>query len=82
MSPLLMPDDEVLVAARPAYQVGDIVVARHPYRTDVRLIKQLVGWDDSGLALLEGLNPEHSTDSRTLGGIPNKLLLGVVVAKF
>jgi len=80
MMPVLAPDDEVLLDPKAAPQIGDIVVARHPHRLDVRLIKQLVDFDASGRAILAGLNPEESTDSRALGGVPVELVVGRVTS--
>lgn len=80
MLPLLSPEDEVLIDPRAAPAVGDIVVARHPHRGDLHLVKRLVGFDGAGRALLEGVNPEESTDSRTLGGVPLELLIGRVTS--
>ena len=71
-------DDEVLVDPRADVRVGDIVVARHPFRTDVHVIKRLVELDDEGRARLEGDNPSASTDSRTLGGFSRRSIVGRV----
>ena len=81
MLPILDHEDEVLLDPRAEPRVGDIVVSRHPHRTDVRLVKRLVEFDESGRAILEGLNPEESTDSRTLGGVDPALLLGRVTSR-
>ena len=73
MLPTLSPGERVLFD-RLAYRLemprkGDIVLARHPARPGVRLIKR-VG-ERNGLApdefWLLGDNAEESTDSRTLG---------------
>lgn len=81
MLPLLSPDDEVLIQPRAIYREGDVVVARHPFRLDVHLVKRLVTFDDEGRAQLEGINPEESTDSRTLGAVPPELILGRVTSR-
>ena len=80
MAPVLEPNDEVLLDPRAVPRVGDIVVARHPHRVDVRLIKQIKEFDEAGRAVLAGVNPEESTDSRTLGGVPMELLVGRVTS--
>jgi nickel-type superoxide dismutase maturation protease len=82
MLPLLAPGDEVLVDPRASIRPGHIVVARHPYRSDLLLVKYLVAFDEAGRAQLEGLNPEESTDSRTQGNVPRALLLGKVTSRF
>ena len=85
MSPALRPGDQVLVdlgayrRARP--QAGDVVLARHPYRRDVRLVKRVVEVADDGRCELGGDNPVASTDSRGFGPLPVELLLGRVVLR-
>ena len=80
MLPILGPGDEVLCNPHGAFRVGDIVVARHPHRRDVRIIKRLAAFDAKGHAVLEGTNQVESTDSRTLGSVPPNLLLGRVTS--
>lgn len=86
MAPLLEPGDEILIDPR-AYRrrrprPGDIVVARHPYRTDVRLIKRVAAVSEDGTCTLTGDNPTESTDSRTFGAIPHTYILGRVTCRF
>ncbi len=81
MVPQLADGDEVLVDIRRSVREGDIVVARHPFRSDVHLVKRLVGFDESGRGILAGDNPSQSTDSRTLGAVRRDLILGPVTAK-
>jgi nickel-type superoxide dismutase maturation protease len=88
MSPGLRSGDEVLVNPR-AYRrrpprAGDVVVARHPWRSDVRLIKRVASVTSSGALVLRGDNPDAlaSTDSRTLGALPLSALEGRVVYQF
>ena len=85
MVPLLRPGDEVLVNPR-AYrqtvpQVGDIVVSRHPYRVDVRLVKRITTLLEDGRCLLEGDNPSDSTDSRSFGAVAPQRILGRVTSR-
>jgi nickel-type superoxide dismutase maturation protease len=85
MLPLLQPGDEVLVDPR-AYkqvvpQVGDIVVSRHPYRVDVRLVKRVTAVLSDGRCVLEGDNPSDSTDSRSFGAVTLQHILGRVVSR-
>jgi nickel-type superoxide dismutase maturation protease len=86
MVPLLLPGDEVLVAPRAYVQttprVGDIVVSRHPYRVDVRLVKRITAILEDGRCLLEGDNPSDSTDSRSFGAIAPQQILGRVISRF
>ena len=81
MWPLLKPGDEVLVDPGCAVQRGDIVVARHPFRSDAHIIKRLDGWDERGGLRLLGDNPDESSDSRTLGNVPPDLVVGRVTSQ-
>ena len=86
MLPLLNPGDEVLVDQR-AYryalpQASDIVIAQHPQRTDLRLIKRVVSITKDGRYILKGDNPLESTDSRTFGTVTVEQILGRVTCRF
>lgn len=91
MAPLLMPGQEVLVNPHiyrcRSPQPGDLVVARHPHRPQLWLIKWVVYGVDSqtqgGVGyFLAGLNPEASTDSRNFGLVAQVHLLAQVVCRF
>jgi nickel-type superoxide dismutase maturation protease len=86
MAPLLEPGDEVLVDTHAYRQTppcpGDIVVARHPYRADLLLIKRVAKVHEDGGCLLEGDNPSESTDSRAFGALPAERILGRVTSRF
>ena len=83
MEPALHPQDRVLVkrwnseSGRSA-PLGQIVVAWHPHKPDLRMIKRL-SWCDANGLWLEGDNPAESTDSRQLGWFNPENLIGVVV---
>ena len=81
MQPLLEPGDEVLVDPKALFEVGDVLVSRHPFKGDVHIVKVLAGFDDAGRACLRGLNDDASTDSRTLGCFPRRLILGRVTSR-
>jgi len=81
MLPALSPEERVLFD-RLAYRieaprVGEIVLARHPARPDVRFIKRVA--EQEGLSpdefWLLGDNAEESTDSRTLGPFQREHIL-------
>ena len=86
MLPLLQSGDEVLLDPRAYKQtlprVGDVVVSRHPYRTDVRLVKRITAVLEDGRCLLEGDNPPDSTDSRSFGAVAPQRILGRVTSRF
>lgn len=81
MAPLLRSGDRVLVDPKAAFQPGDIVVARHPYRSSVRILKRLISINADGRVSLAGDNPRESEDSRTFGSVSSSDLLGKVVAR-
>lgn len=86
MLPLLNLGDEVLVDPK-AYlhfrpRPDDIVVAQHPNRRNVRLIKRVTTVNDNGDCYLAGDNRLESTDSRTFGPVSAANILGRVTSRF
>ena len=83
MSPLLYDGDTVIVDSRvyhrQAPQVGDVVVAVHPY--EQRIIVKRISDIHEDSVILRGDNPAQSTDSRTLGPFPIGALIGQVTAR-
>ena len=85
MRPQLPSGSEVLLDPR-AYirdnpKPGDIVVARHPFKSDVRIVKRVAGLHGDE-ARLVGDNPSESTDSDVFGGVPMRLIVGRVTSRF
>jgi nickel-type superoxide dismutase maturation protease len=85
MYPTLSPGDKVWVDLR-AYtgsrpQEGEIVLVRHPYRTNLRMVKRVVRVLSDGRCILAGDNAEESTDSRTFGAVPKAYVLGRVILR-
>lgn len=58
--------------------VGSVVLARHPYRRDLRMVKRVARVDADGGIYLLGDSPDESTDSRHFGALPPGHLLGRV----
>ena len=83
MWPTLSPGERVWVdcgvytCSRP--QAGDIVLARHPYRTDVHIVKRVECVLSDGRCVLAGDNAVDSTDSRIFGAVPASHILGRVI---
>ena len=81
MEPALTDGDTVLADPRASIEPGDIVVAQHPYKQSTRLIKRVAEITASGGYVLEGDNPDESTDSRTFGELPPGSILGKVICR-
>ena len=81
MSPLLNSGDLVLVDPRAPIKPGDIVLARHPFRSSVRILKRLISVEADGRLYLTGDNPNESSDSRSFGTVSSADLLGKVIAR-
>lgn len=81
MRPTLMPGDWLVVRRGARVRPGDIVVARRPDRTDLRVIKRATWWDGAGW-WLEGDNPQASHDSWVFGAVPDALVEGRAVARY
>jgi signal peptidase I len=80
MVPTLSPGERVLFD-RIAYvlhdpRTGDVVLARHPARRGVRMIKRIaeIGGEDEYILL--GDNADESTDSRALGPFRREDIVG------
>lgn len=85
MAPLLKPGDDVLVDPG-AYRGrlprrDEIVVVRHPFRSDIRLIKRVTEVAEDGRCRLQGDNPSESTDSRTFGWVMPDRVIGRVTSR-
>ncbi|NEO51001.1 MAG: nickel-type superoxide dismutase maturation protease [Moorea sp. SIO4A3] len=86
MIPLLKPGEEILIDPR-AYRhmppkVGDIVVARHPYQNQLRLVKRVTLVLEDGRCFLQGDNRLESTDSRSFGLVDAQQIIGKVTSRF
>jgi nickel-type superoxide dismutase maturation protease len=81
MLPVLADGDAVLVDIRSTICSGDVVVARHPYKQSVQIIKRVTAINDAGHLELTGDKPDESTDSRTFGLIAREMIVGKVVCR-
>jgi nickel-type superoxide dismutase maturation protease len=84
MLPLLHPQ-EVILVDRSIYkssspQIGDIVVAIYPGRSNFKIIKRIVAVEGERY-ILQGDNLQASTDSRTFGSINQQQIWGKVTSK-
>lgn len=95
MSPALLPGERLLVD-RLAYtrnlpRVGDVVLLEHPSRPGMRMLKRITGLEGArigdvivgrGELWVEGDNPAESTDSRELGPVAARDVLGRVWLRY
>lgn len=81
MTPTLTDGDTVLVDPTNKVAVGDIILAKHPYKTDVKIIKRITEIGDNGRLTLSGDNPTESSDSRAFGTVSLESIIGKVTGK-
>lgn len=81
MLPTLESGDRVLVDPQSRIEPGDIILANHPYKKSVRMIKRVTSIDSDANYFLAGDNTAESTGSQTFGTIPAKDILGKVVCR-
>jgi nickel-type superoxide dismutase maturation protease len=81
MLPGLKDGDVVLVDPYAELKTGDIVLARHPFKKSVQIIKRIREISIENRYFLVGDNLEESTDSRSFGAIPAKDILGKAVCR-
>lgn len=81
MMPAIRTGDAVLIDPAAAIAQGDVVLARHPYRSSVKILKRVSAVAPDGALTLIGDNPDESTDSRTFGSISIDLIIGKAVCK-
>ncbi|NNK91327.1 MAG: nickel-type superoxide dismutase maturation protease [Acidimicrobiia bacterium] len=86
MAPTLHAGDVVFVDPRIGSTEsieGAIVVARHPHRLDLELVKRACPTDEGGRILLLSDNADavDAIDSRTFGPIDRSLVVGLVSSR-
>jgi nickel-type superoxide dismutase maturation protease len=81
MRPALEDNDVVLVHRADKIAVGDIVVAAHPFKKSVTILKRVTAIDEADRFELHGDDPVESSDSRSFGTVPRKHIQGKVVAR-
>jgi nickel-type superoxide dismutase maturation protease len=82
MEPVLRPGDWLVVWRGAPVRPGHIVVARHPERPGMLLVKRAIRLERDGWWLLSD-NPEAvAVDSRHFGAVPPDLLEGRVIGRY
>ena len=81
MSPCLKNGDEILIKKVVNLKIGDVVLANHPFKQSVKILKRISEITEDGKYFLVGDNLIESTDSRTFGTISLNEILGKVEKK-
>lgn len=81
MLPVLKDGDLVLINPRTELKIGDIVLAQHPFKQSVKIIKRIKEITAEGRYFLVGDNLSESSDSRSFGSLAAKDILGVAVCR-
>jgi nickel-type superoxide dismutase maturation protease len=82
MEPALRPGDWLLVWRTRRIRAGQIVLARHPGRPDMLIVKRAARCVDGGW-WLESDNPDAgAVDSRRFGPVPASLVEGRVLVRY
>ena len=74
----VMVDRMSYLFSRP--KVGHVVIARHPQKPDMLLLKRIVE-ESRGMYFIKGDNSLASTDSRHFGWLKKDLVIGKVIHK-
>lgn len=80
MLPLLKDGDEVLIKPGKVFEIGDVILAEHPFRK-TKIIKRISEISTGGKVFLAGDNPGESSDSRIFGEIASNSILGKVICR-
>jgi nickel-type superoxide dismutase maturation protease len=80
MAPTLSHGDRLLCRYGGRLRPGAIVVARHPLRQDMFVVKRAVERRADGWWLLSD-NSRVQTDSRDYGAVPDELVIGRVLCR-
>ena len=81
MEPTLSDGTTVLIKPDAPPQDGDIVLVRHPFESDLNILKRVDHRTADGRVFLRG-DAATSTDSRDFGAVDPDQILGRVVCTF
>jgi nickel-type superoxide dismutase maturation protease len=82
MEPLLKPGDWLLIRRTRRIRPGQIVLARHPARPTMLIVKRAARRQAGGW-WLESANPAAgAVDSARFGAVPDELIEGRVLARY
>ena len=81
MLPTLKNGDAILIKTGAKCAVGDIVLAQHPFKQSVKIVKRIERIDAAEKYFLVGDDPAESTDSRAFGAVSLKLIKGKAICR-
>jgi nickel-type superoxide dismutase maturation protease len=81
MLPGLKEGDTVMIDPRATVIPGDIVLAAHPFKSSVKMLKRVSAVDTAGRYTVVGDNLNESTDSRAFGTVPIECIHGKAVCR-
>jgi nickel-type superoxide dismutase maturation protease len=82
MEPALRSGDWLLALRTHRIRPGQIVLARHPERPDLLLVKRAAGRVDGGWWLASDNPAAGAVDSARFGAVPSDLIEGRVLARY
>ena len=82
MEPALRPGDWVLVLRTRRIRPGQLVVARHPERLTLLIVKRAVRRDPGGWQVASDNPGAGAADSRAFGPVPRELIEGRVLLRY
>ena len=85
MYPTLRDGDEILVDPRAflkrSPEPGEVVLALHPFKAGVRMVKRVWAVMPDGRVVLRGDEKIESSDSRSFGPVSRALIVGLVTGR-
>ncbi|NEP15912.1 MAG: nickel-type superoxide dismutase maturation protease [Leptolyngbya sp. SIO4C1] len=87
MQPTLNPGDRVLASCKSPdvlLQPGDLVIAQHPFKPNLRLIKRVseIFYDGGCYLTSDNVSDPTAQDSRSFGIVGQDLIVGQVTSVF
>ena len=82
MEPTFRPGDWLLVRRTRRVRPGQVVIARHPGRPALLLVKRALRREPAGWWIQSDSPYGHGIDSRSFGLVPPGLIEGVVLLRY
>jgi nickel-type superoxide dismutase maturation protease len=82
MFPTLRDGDTVIVNPHDKIRVGDLIVAKHPFKMSVTFVKRVAEITGDGRYFVVGDNALESEDSRSFGAVTPAAVIGRVTCIF